>query len=741
MAFNIGNLYFSPNPVVFTLGLAALFAIGWLCVMAWRRAVRKKRTGALELLRFLCATIVFFMLCEPEWRTILHPKTPPEVLVLYDDSHSTTTEDAAVPAADVGTGPAVITRADQIKRILNKSDIWNGIAETNKVTIQPYASVPENTDPGLSGSDLFTPLNDALQNFTNLRSIILLSDGDANIGKPPVVAAQKLLLRKIPLYTIPIGSESRLPDLDLLSVTAPTYGIVGENVQVPFTVRSSLDRDIRTVARLRDGSGREETKNITIPANTEFTSSLLWRLTEKGSSTLTLSIPVANGELIERNNSEKFAIAGRQESIKVLVIETTPRWEYRFIRNALSRDPGVDVDCLLLHPQLGTGGGPDYIDTFPEELEDLQKYDVVFIGDIGIGPDQLTEKQAKLLRGLVENQASGLVFIPGSRGNAMSLIESPLGDLLPVQLDPAQANGISDSIEAPLTLTGDGQKSLLTMLGDTEDQNPLIWRSLPGFFWHAPVIKSLGGATVLATHANRRNEYGKIPLIVTKAAGNGKVLFMGIDSAWRWRRGVEDLYHYRFWGQVARWMSYQRNIAAGERVRLYFTPERPNPGDTVSLTANAFDENGAPQQTGKVVVDIIAPDGIGQRLELESDSATWGTFSGIFKTLMPGEYTLKAFPKGYEQSAIEAKMIAQGTELEKIGQPSRPAVLEEMSRVAKGRTLAVNELNSLLNEIRSLPEPTPLFDRLELWSHWITATVLISLLSLFWLLRKLNGTF
>lgn len=60
---------------------------------------------------------------------------------------------------------------------------------------------------------------------------------------------------------------------------------------------------------------------------------------------------------------------------------------------------------------------------------------------------------------------------------------------------------------------------------------------------------------------------------------------MGTDSAWRWRRGVEDKYHYRFWSQVARWMSYQRNMAAGERIRLIPTPERPRPGDTLTVTA------------------------------------------------------------------------------------------------------------------------------------------------------------
>jgi hypothetical protein len=198
----------------------------------------------------------------------------------------------------------------------------------------------------------------------------------------------------------------------------------------------------------------------------------------------------------------------------------------------------------------------------------------------------LTQQQCTLIRGLVENQASGVVFLPGSQGNQFTLLDTDLSDLVPVILDETQKAGMGESIASPLNLTTEGRASLLTMLGNNEEENPEIWRRLPGFYWHAPVIKAKGGSEVLAVHGNRRGKFGPIPLLVTKAAGSGKVLFMGIDSAWRWRRGVEDLYHYRFWGQVARWMSYQRNMAAGQRVRLYFTPERPEPGATAAPSAS-----------------------------------------------------------------------------------------------------------------------------------------------------------
>ena len=246
---------------------------------------------------------------------------------------------------------------------------------------------------------------------------------------------------------------------------------------------------------------------------------------------------------------------------------------------------------------------------------------------------------------------------------------------------------------------------------------------------------------MLAVHANRSNEFGRIPMLVTKTAGNGKVLFLGHDSAWRWRRGVEDLYHYRFWGQVARWMSYQRNMAAGERIRLYFTPDRPKPGDTVTLNANAFDQYGAPLKNGQVLVDITSPDGQTRRISLDKAEGTWGSYSGRFKVAQPGAWKIEAAVGEDKVHGVKTTLLAQGTEIEKTGMPARADVLEEMTRVSKGRLMAGDKLASLFKEIQALPEPTPMETRTPLWSHWITAAALILLLALFWVGRKLNGTF
>ncbi|HBE96616.1 MAG TPA: hypothetical protein DDW68_05540 [Verrucomicrobiales bacterium] len=745
--FNLGPLHFQTNFFVFFFVVIVLIATAGLCITAVRRSARPRRTGTLETIRFVCVLFVSLMLLGPEWRTVQESDLQPEIVIVTDESLSMSTTDARVPET-MESEEKVITRENLVDNLL-ASEFWKPFEadSKNRVTLSTFGAPPQDTDPALramAGTDINDALQKILEAGRNLRAVIMLGDGDWNIGKSPVAAAQQFRLKDVPLYALGTGSQQRLPDLDLDSVNAPTYGIVGENVQIPFTIQSSLGRDVRTIVRIRSDSGKERTKDITIRANSTHYDSILWRIEKEGASSLSLSIPATNGELVQSNNSRDFIISGKPESIKVLVVETLPRWEYRFIRNALSRDPGVDVDCLLLHPNLGKGDGPDYIQEFPENLEDLQKYDVVFVGDVGLSKDGesgLTTEQANLVKGLVENQASGVVFIPGAQGNQFKLEETELYDLIPVILDKDNPTGLSDSIDASMRLTSEGEKSLLTMLGDDETDNEVIWQDLPGFYWQAPVVKAKAGTTVLAVNANRSNTSGRLPILVTSRAGAGKVLYMATDSAWRWRRGVEDLYHYRFWGQVARWMSYQRNMAAGERVRLFFTPERPKPGDSVFLSANAFSENGAPLTEGNVQIDLTAPNGTSQRIELAQDNASWGSFSGQFKISQPGTWGVKAFIAGDDSASIETKIISQTDDIEKTGLPARFEVLDEMTKVSRGRLVTAAQLEDLVDEINALPEPQPLVDSIKLWAHWLAPTILVILLSLFWMGRKLNGTF
>ena len=293
----------------------------------------------------------------------------------------------------------------------------------------------------------------------------------------------------------------------------------------------------------------------------------------------------------------------------------------------------------------------------------------MFLGDVGLDDGQLTAEQCRLLKGLVEHQASGLVFMPGWQGREFSLLDTELGDLCPVVLDPAQPGGWGSRTPSHFELTELGRRSLLTKLADTQDDNAEVWEGLPGFQWYAPVLRAKAGSDVLCVHKDASNEYGRLPLLVTRTFGAGKVLFMGTDGAWRWRKGVEDKYHYRFWGQVVRWMAYQRNMAKGETMRLYYVPDQPqDEPDARRSTPTSWTGAASRSTSGDVSARITAPSGKAELVRFTSAGDEWGVFTGRFTAEEPGKHKVTLFCK-QTGATLEAIVLRAG----RRGRAGRPA--------------------------------------------------------------------
>jgi hypothetical protein len=731
------GLSFLPSATSLVLGLALIAVTALLGWLAWRRSAYRRATGLLELMRLVLVCLVVATLCQPEWLATEPAAQTPCLAVLWDQSNSMKTRDvinATVP------GAAPQSRAEAIAPLLVEG-IWKPAdKETSQdfeLVFEPFSS---QLDPAAEATDLNHGLSQVLDNHANLRGVVLLSDGDWNAGQSPVAAATRYRMQGIPVYPVTVGSAMPLPDLELASMSAPTFGVVHKVLRIPFVLRSALgqDRDVRVTLYVDDEPAQSKLLHVSAMGQTQ--EDMVWTPSATGEVTLTLRVPKDAQEVVVANNEISTPMPVREEQLKVLVIESYPRWEYRYLRNALERDPGVEVTCLLFHPKLAkVGGGRSYITEFPSAHE-LSRFDVVFLGDVGVGPKQLTEDHLQDLRQLVSAQAAGLVFMPGRYGWQDSLNTSALADLYPVVMDSAHSTGHGSNAAGHFALTQAGQRSLLTRLADTDQENADIWRRLPGFHWYAGVARAKAGAEVLAVHGEEATASGRVPLIVTKTYGTGKVLFMGTDSAWRWREGVEDRYHYRFWGQVARWMAYQRQMAAGQSMRLFYSPDRPRVDDVVSLNANVLDGRGAPLNRGTVVVQAISPTGKTKTVRLApGEQDAWGLFIGSLTPKEPGTHRLIA-SCAETGASVGADLTVQGLNRERQGRLARHDVLEEIAAITQGKLVTVSEVGSLIDHLATLPEPEPMVHRTRIWSHPVWGGILIVLMGLFWVGRKMNGT-
>ena len=712
----------------------AAAAVAVSALLGWR-SLRRERSGRLaagwQCLRLFIVIMTASMLFRPELVRSAKRTEKPVLRLLVDRSGSMETRDM--------TGPdgSAISRSEWVRSALTSS-IWIAAAKSFRVAESEFCGASTN-DPGADRkTDLAAPLNEAAGETPAARCVVLISDGDWNAGASPASAASRLAARGVPVFCVAVGRDEFQPDIELADVSAPSFVFAEDRLAIPFTLRSRFQREIVTKVGLSGTGGESASRDVRVPPMSSVTDVFVVKPRREGRTVFTVSVPLESGEINAANNSISAAVDVRREKFKALIVETLPRWEYRFLRNALVRDPGVDVSVVLFHPGIGPAEGRGYLAGFPSSAEEISSYDVVILGDVGVGPDMLSEKDASALAAIVEQQGSGVVFLPGPRGRQLSLVGTRLGEIMPVTLEAGRGEGYYDAIESRLELTAAGREHLLTRLSVDPEANAAIWRSLPGFFWHAAVEKAKPGSQVLAVHSAARNRNGRIPLVVIRQAGNGRALFLGVDSVWRWRWGVEDTYHYRFWGQMARWMAHRRHMAGDEGMRLFYTPERPEAGQKVFLSATLVEGSGAASANGGVEALIKGPDGTERRLALEAHEKGWGLFTGSFVPPDQGSYSVTVKCRG---SAREAKteIEVQSAALEKTGWPARRDVLAEISAITSGGCFDSSEFGELARSLTMLAEAPPLEKRFRLWCHPLWLGALISLMAAYWAGRKLMG--
>ncbi len=725
---------FTASWPVILIGVGIGIIAAWLSLHQWRRHQFRRSVGILEALRFLIIVFLALTLLKPERVRQIERTEKPTIVVLHDESNSMTTSDVVVTNQ-------VVSRRDWVQNTLT-NEFYAPLEAGSRIEVQPFSDPEKTRSQGdailLEGTDLSLALETVLQQHDDLKGVIILTDGDWNLGLPPIGVATQYRDRKVPVFPVAVGRQTPIPDLAIDDVDAPAYGLLGEQISIPVRVRNDFPNEVETRLILQVGETILSQKSVILPAETELQEAIVWDPKEVGELDLSIHLKPVSNELLTENNEASFQIGIRLETLKVLVVDSKPRWEYRYLRNALARDPGVQMNCLLFHPGLANGGGRHYLSAFPNTKEQISIYDVIFLGDVGLGPNQLKDTDLELIRGLIEHQSSGLVLIPGRTGFQQSLINGPLADLMPVLLNEERPKGIGLQNESQLSLSTLGQGHWLTRFDSDRQKNDELWRQLPGFYWSAAVTKSRPGSEVLAVHSTIRNAWGRIPLLVTRPFGSGKVLFMGTDSAWRWRRGVEDKYHYRFWSQVVRWMAHQRHLSESEGLRMTYTPEVPEVGDTAYLQATVLDRSGYPAETGNVLATITGPSGRTEKLEFSRSEGGWGVFNATLKPQEEGQHSITVRAEEHGRK-LETSITVTRPVIEKVGQPINRQALQEIASVTRGQLGGTEGLGELVSALESMPEPKPSEIRLRLWASPWWGGFLLGLLVLYWVGRKVVG--
>src|SRR5690606_32034128 len=75
----------------------------------------------------------------------------------------------------------------------------------------------------------------------------------------------------------------------------------------------------------------------------------------------TVEIPAQPGELVTENNRRSVLVPPQGRTRRVLLIEGAPGFEHTFLKRALSRDTGLDVDAVVRTGQNAEGRNTYFI--------------------------------------------------------------------------------------------------------------------------------------------------------------------------------------------------------------------------------------------------------------------------------------------------------------------------------------------------------------------------------------------
>ncbi len=609
-------------------------------------------------------------------------------------------------------------------------------------------------------SRLGDAMSDAIDSTRNknVAALVLLSDGQESGGvSTSLEVSRRLGLREIPIHVIGIGNPAdprdiRMVDLDLADVV-----LEGDTVPVDFRVAAEgfEGEEVRAELKLlRDDGGIEQRVDYyvsigadgeVVPHRLEFTPRSPGRFLCK------IELPYQNGELFSENNALEKPVTVVAQKIKVLYVEGPPRYDYRYLKNSLIRDPTMEAHCLLLEadPEFPQESSPGLkpLRSFPRSREDLFHYDVVILGDIR--PDALTPRQMEWLTEFVEDQGGGIVFLSGQWFMPRRFLGSPLERLLPVELEEADgrsgaARDITESFHVELTPEG-LDHPVMQLTGDSE-RNKELWqwqgrsdRTMPGFFWYQKVKKLKKGAVALAVHETDEHfTYGPRPIFAFQYQGRGRSFISLTDDTWRLRRLVGNRWFYRFWGQAIRFVGASRLLGPSKRYSVSVDPREAILGGEVNVLARLLGPDFKPTTDEEVSLELerIDPPGeIPLKIVALRNPARPEYYGVTLEARDLGEHRIALFDREKEVASASYRVVVP--QLEYADPRMDEQRLRQMAALSGGTYHHARDAAGLIDAVEVLEREVPISaDREPLWDTRTVLMLFIFVLTVEWILRK-----
>lgn len=726
--------------------IVLLAAIGLVSFFYYRtfRELRQREWQTLLVLRILAILLVVLLLFKPVYSYYKVETEKPALVFLVDTSASMSIAD------DTGGLTRFEQARTQVQRWIEhlRSDFRiSVIAFDERARVLNSPADTSSLTPDGKATSLSRALVAAAQLHPKeeCEGAILLSDGVHNSARNPLELASRM---PIPVYAVGVGaglrSDAAYRDVRLAALDCPERMMVENIARIRASVEHvGLPGRVVRVALDEDGQKLDE-KEITLhdratPQQVEFE----FRPTSTGRHVYTVTVPAVPEEKIEENNTRSAPALVVEAGIRVLYIEGTLRAEYgALVDRFLAKDPDVEFYAMVqTRPNVflkRTNIEGLEISGIPSDEAILDQFDVFILGDLDSSYLQQPQQEAIVLR---IRDGAGLIMLggyyslgPGGYG------ETPLGEILPVEVGDREIGQVTDTFLPQLTPEGTHHPVFanIATFFPSAGAEPQV-AGLPPLDGCTRVERARPAATVLATCPVADD----MPVLAVMPVDDGRTAVFTGDTTRKWQQGprVLDLQSpfLRFWGQMVRWAagrSEEFEAEAGVTAtadKAYYEPE-----ETIQLSAVVRDEEGEGTDKAAVQAVISYPSAASDKVTLTSVPGPGGHYAADFEPKANGtleiQVTAELGDKTLEAEPIVVEVGRPYLEFEKLDLDEE--TLAQIASDSGGRYVHISTADYLIDQLNRSQRQKRIHVEYPLFWPPLFWLLFVGVLTLEWILRR-----
>lgn len=757
--------YYSTWPYSWSLWiglLVVLVAIVYLLSRWSFGAINSSAKRNVLVLRLILVALIAVLLLG--WTRQEHATDLPDLIVIVDNSRSMTVMDLVSSsssddddtALDRWTATALwLTDA---KGELALLEDWQ-----NRYRLRVYlasdrleglfggdeASWRESLAP-LQPDGMSTQLGKSLDTALRLHrgrpiaGVVFITDGVTTLGPSLGSSAERARQRNIPLFVVAAGADSNMKNLAITDALASDTSFVGDHVTVRYSLQleNCVGDEIEVIIKDRSTDEVLASDSYIAADVSEMKNQISFVPNESGTNELLLEVIAVDGETTTDDNIYPLSVNVRDDPIRVLLVDSEPRFEFRAISDLLQRARHPESDdqhVFEVSHVLQSSGQVElenaiYRSVFPASDDELFEFDVVILGDAD--PQWLGESAMASLATFVTERGGGLIICAGQRFMPSEFANTALATLVPFDIDSTSRITSDDDFinSKSISLTDLGAGTGQLQMAAQRNRTKRLWEQMPGLYWWLETESIKPGVQSLV----HINEDGiDQPVISQSFVGAGRVVFHFTDETWRWRghEEGESLFN-RYWIQSIRELC--RSELLGRTRSAELTSDRSVTlfGNAIQLRLRYLDGQQIPS-TNKVLVSLERENGIKRTVTLDRLLNSPEIFAASINQLTVGDWTARVASPVFSGGAPECRFSVTRPDGEMSRTSPDRQDMVAAAEITRGHYYEWRDRDNLdadLPEGRRVPVDSK--PPVSLWNHALVPTVLFVLLSMEWVLRR-----